>query len=238
MLRKDVLNQIQGICEERYGKLLDLTHGITHVKEVVKISEKIAREEKLKEKDIFLVKIAAWLHDLGRIDEQETKLEINHAEGSYRQARNILKNFQSKIGREGTYKILQAIREHNLAILDHKENLITKILQDADRGSNLSILGIYRILLYKKLLKLRELGIKEDKKMIEEELIMEIKKKEKKKEAVKWIKYLIGFYYGEKRKGKIAVMPIHTKSAKKMFRKGVLEIENFLTIIKNEDELK
>ncbi len=238
MLRKDTLNQIQEICEEKYVKLIDFTHGIGHIKEVVKISEKIAREEKLKEKDVFLIKIAAWLHDLGRIDEQELGEEIDHAEASYRQARNILKSFQSKIGREGTYKILQAIREHSLAILDHKENVIAKTLQDADRGSNLSVFGIYRILAYKKVLELKELKGKENKKGIEEELIVEIKKGNKVKEAINWIEYLRGFYYGEEKRGETKVMALHTKSAKKMFKKGILDIERFLTRLKSKDELK
>lgn len=238
MLRQDVLGQIQKICEDKYNQNLDFTHGNSHVREVVKNCEEIAIKENLKEKDIFLVKIAAWLHDLGRTEEQDgKKRNFNHAESSYRQARNILKKYQAKIGREGVYKILQAIREHNLAILDHKENIIARILQDGDRGSNLSIKGVGRILVYKEVIKLSEKEIEGDKKDLMEKIINKVNKNNGGK-AIIWLEYLKGFYLGEKINNRLVLEALHTVSAKKMYKKGLDDIEEILTRIKEELDIE
>ena len=232
MYRKDIIQQIRLICEERYGKIDVWVHGLGHVKRVVKYCLLVAKKEKIRAKDVFLVEIAAWLHDIGRVGEEKNIYfnQSNHAEKSYRQARNILKKYQRFIGREDVIKILQAVREHSRAILDHKDNVVAKCLQDGDRGSSLNSIGIFSMLDYRQVIEIEN----EIKTIVEARakldwLFNEIKKRNKEKEAIKYLEDLRGFYYGIRgSEGNWQVSQLHFDTSRKLFRGGVLEIEEFI----------
>lgn len=240
MLRRDIITEVRDICLARYEQIEDWNHDINHIKRVVKYSRKIAEAEKFRSKDIFLVELAAWLHDLGRVGEEKNVSfkKANHAERSYRQSRNILKPYWRFIGREDTVKVLQAIREHSQAILDHKDNRISRCLQDGDRGASLNTIGIISMLDYHKIIE--DLGpvvsIKQakEKKM---ELLNKIKEKNLQEKSLEKLKNLLIFYTGDRdESGNWKVMPLHFESSRKMFRKGVREIEEFMSKIQNSKE--
>lgn len=236
MLRREIIEEIKNICIERYEKIDDWNHDINHVKRVVSLVKKIGEKEKLSSKELFLVELAAWLHDIGRVGEDKGLdfEKSNHAEKSYRQSRNILKKYGKYIGREGVCTILEAVREHSKGILVHKNNKISKVLQDADRGASINMIGVFSILDYRKIIE--DFGSIHTFKEAREKqkiLLKKIKLSKKENKAFRMINNLRVFYYGEKLKdGNYKVLPLHTNSAKKMFEKGIKEIEEFMELIK------
>jgi HD superfamily phosphodiesterase len=234
MKREEILKEIRSKCKEMYLKVPDWNHGIYHVKRVVKNGIKLAEAEKLKSKDRFLVELACWLHDLGRAYEEKGLdfKESDHAEQSYFWAKKILRPYMRKMGRESVYKVLQAVREHSDAVLRHKTNVIARILQDADRGATISILGVFSVLHHFGVIQVGLIKTKKQGREEKEMLTKYLKKRGEIQEALNKINDILVFYYGREevkpKRGAKKVQALHTESAKKLFKKDIEEVENYV----------
>lgn len=86
MSRDEILREIRSLCQKEYAKIDNWIHDVDHVKGVVRLEKEIVEKEGV---DPFLVEIACWLHDLGRVAEP-FGLDFeksNHAEVSCQKGR-------------------------------------------------------------------------------------------------------------------------------------------------------
>jgi CRISPR/Cas system-associated endonuclease Cas3-HD len=237
MNRDYILNQIRETCIAEYAKMDNWIHNIHHVSRVVKNGKRIAKLENVRSKDEFLVEVACWLHDLGRVGEKMGLIfqHSNHAEESYLKSKQILKPFASAMGRESVYKVLEAVREHSMPTLKHPENLISKMLQDADRGSGLCTVGFIGLLANIGLVETEV--VKTNSEAIKRigEIYEQLRKSKRTDKACEALEILRDWYYGcDKQKGTgCKVSPLHTETAKKIFKPGLKEVENFIEKLQN-----
>jgi uncharacterized protein len=112
-------------------------HDYYHIERVVKVAKRLAEEE---DADVFLVELAAWLHDLG-----DYKLN----EGVDRSAELItgfllLENVDS----ETIHKVMEIVSQVSFSKGNTPTSLEAKIVQDADRLDALGAIGIARCFAY------------------------------------------------------------------------------------------
>lgn len=214
----------------------DWIHDVSHVRAVVKNGVKLAEMEGLRSKDAFLLEIACWLHDLGRAGEEVglSPKQSNHAEISYWRSKRILKRYELKLGRESVYKIYQAVREHSLPVLRHPDNQIACFLLDADRGANLNISGVFRMLNYMEFINTEPVHSEEKARGMLDDLYKQIIESDKKDMVVDQLEVLRDWYYGCERQKVtgVRVTPLYSDSARKLYKKGLEEIEEFIERLK------
>jgi HD superfamily phosphodiesterase len=149
MYSKKLLLQVKDEVRPTYKKIKIWTHGWLHVVGVVKAAKKLAEMEHV---DPVLCQIAAYCHDLGRLEEEEKGLAnyipgspSPHAEMSVAPTKVILK----KIGIRGddADDIIEAVKIHNVRKYRGK-NKIALILQDADRCDGYGKLAILRFVAF------------------------------------------------------------------------------------------
>ncbi len=118
-------------------------HDWSHVERIYTLALKIAKKEKA---DINVVKLAAYLHDVGRKEEMDSKGKICHAEKGVELAEKILEpyNLEKKI-KENILHCILAHRFRN----DHEPSTIeAKILFDADKLDSIGAIGAGRAFLF------------------------------------------------------------------------------------------
>jgi uncharacterized protein len=118
-------------------------HDWSHVERVYNLALRIAKKEKA---DINIIKLATYLHDVGRREEMQSKGKICHAEKGVELAEKILEpyNLDKKIIENIKHCIL-AHRFRN----DHKPATIeAKILFDADKLDSIGAVGVGRDFLF------------------------------------------------------------------------------------------
>jgi len=235
MTRAQILHQVRQYCEPKYQEIDHWAHGIAHIKRVVKNGERICREEKVRSKDAFLVALACWLHDLGRLDEEINTSFSNsiHAEESYIRSKKVLYPYKKIIGRESLYNILEAIREHSLPKLKHPHNRIAQILQDADRGASINLVGLISMITYREIIDWPPVTSKVQARRELPKLTRELLKRDKVKEVIQTGQVVSEFYYGTKKKNLkgVIVEPLHTSSARRLFKADLKEVEHYLSYL-------
>ena len=138
--------------EEKYQKIKEIVekeslgadpvHDASHVTRVYNLCLKLAEKEK--GIDLDVIKLAALLHDIGGVREQEDKSgKTNHAKESAKMAFDILSRFnfpKEKIG-----QVIHCILAHRYRGSSLKPNTKeAKILFDADKLDALGAIGIAR----------------------------------------------------------------------------------------------
>lgn len=119
------------------------SHNWEHTQRVINLALHIARKEKA---DIFIVKIAALLHDIGRLKEDSSNGKINHAEYGSILAQKILKD--NKIKNDTIKKIVHCIESHRFRGRIRPETKEAKCLFDADKLDSIGAVGIGRAFLF------------------------------------------------------------------------------------------
>jgi uncharacterized protein len=118
-------------------------HDWSHIERVYNLSLKIAKTEKA---DINILRIAAYLHDIGRREEMRSKGKIDHAERGVKLADGILSKYNLDKGIKEN--ILHCILSHRYRN-NHKPTTIeAKILFDADKLDSIGAIGIGRDFLF------------------------------------------------------------------------------------------
>lgn len=138
----DVLEQVRELIKPQYDKLECWVHRWPHIEDVAENAKKLAE---LENADVNSCIIAAYCHDLGRIEEEERKrrgdLPLPHALLSIEPTIRVLQ----KVGISGVSfdEIVEAIAVHSYRDYNGN-NTVARILRDADKIS--SGFGPYRIL--------------------------------------------------------------------------------------------
>ena len=130
---KELKEKIQSNFEEGGS------HAFDHTERVYNLGIKIGKEEKA---DLEIIKVAALLHDIARLKEDNNEIEC-HAEHGGKMAKEILE--QMNFPKDKIKEIVHCIEVHR-----HSKGLIAKskeakIIQDADRLDALGAITIGRM---------------------------------------------------------------------------------------------
>ncbi len=152
-------------------------HDFEHVERVRELCRKISEREG---GDIFVLELAALLHDVGIKEELEHGTP--HEEASVRIARQVL--MELGVPNEKIEQVVHAIRAHRYRRKEEPKTLEAKILSDADKLDALGAIGVARTFMYggylgrtlsdsirhfyEKLLKLKDIMYTQTAKMIAE----------------------------------------------------------------------
>jgi len=123
----------------------DDIHGFSHVKRVYSMCIKIGKKL---DANLFILKIAALLHDIGRVDEKSYSHGRNHAEISAFKAKNFLNSDMVALSQNDIDNIFHAIRSHSFSNKITPRTLEAKILSDVDKLDAIGAIGIYRTIGY------------------------------------------------------------------------------------------
>ncbi|SMC35994.1 HD domain-containing protein [Moheibacter sediminis] len=112
-------------------------HDYFHIERVVKVAKRIAREE---DADLFLVELAAWLHDVG-----DYKLH-----GGVDKSSELITEFLSElnVSQEIIYKTISIVSQVSFSKGKTAESLEAQIVQDADRLDAIGAIGLARVFAY------------------------------------------------------------------------------------------
>ena len=116
-------------------------HGYAHVERVYNTCIKIGKELNA---NLKVLKIAALLHDVGRIHEKIDKLKRNHAEISAEMSKEFLTSNKLSFVQNEFDNIIHSIRAHSFSNKIVANTLEAKILSDADKMDALGAIGIFR----------------------------------------------------------------------------------------------
>lgn len=118
-------------------------HDWSHVERVHDLAVRLARKEKA---DVGIVRIAAYLHDIGRREKMKSKGKLDHAEEGVKLAREIIRRYD--IAEEARENILHCILTHRFRN-DHRPDTIeAKVLFDADKLDSIGAIGVARDFLF------------------------------------------------------------------------------------------
>lgn len=112
-------------------------HDYYHIERVVKAARRIAQEENA---DLFIVELAAWLHDVG-----DYKLH-NGMDKSEELISEFL--FELNLPNETISKIIKIVSQVSFSKGNAPKSLEAKIVQDADRLDAIGAVGISRCFAY------------------------------------------------------------------------------------------
>lgn len=96
--------------------------------------------------DLKALEIAAYLHDVGRSCEDESKGGVCHAERGAEMARDLLAEYS--IAEEQKANIIHSIRTHRFRGNHQPETLEARVLFDADKLDAIGAVGIARAFLF------------------------------------------------------------------------------------------
>lgn len=119
----------------------DDIHGFGHVERVYNMCVQIGKKLKA---NLFVLKISALLHDIGRIYEKNDPLKRNHAEISAEMALEYLKSSNIEISQEDINNIVHCIKAHSFSNNIPPITLEAKILSDNDKLDATGAVGLYR----------------------------------------------------------------------------------------------
>lgn len=136
MLEKEVFLLVRNYAFNNSER--DDIHGFSHTERVHDLSIEIGE---ILGANLFILRIAALLHDVGRIREKESS---HHADLSAKMASQFLDTLNFEISEENRLNIIHCIRTHSFSNNIVPETLEAKILSDADKLDALGAIGLYR----------------------------------------------------------------------------------------------
>lgn len=119
------------------------SHDMEHTMRVYKMCLHIAANEKC---DIEVIKLAALLHDIGRIEQDESKGKICHAKEGAKKARKIMSKYE--IDEKTIEKVVHCIETHRYRGEKTPESIESKILYDADKLDAIGAIGLARAFVF------------------------------------------------------------------------------------------
>ena len=123
----------------------DDIHGYGHTERVYQMCIELGKKL---EANLFVLKAAALLHDIGRFSNQSNLKNKNHAEISVQIASDFLESLKFQIRREEFENILHCIQTHSFSNRVPPKTLEAKILSDVDKLDALGAIGLYRTIGY------------------------------------------------------------------------------------------
>jgi uncharacterized protein len=138
-----LLDAAASFAKERMNRLHS-SHGWDHVERVVELAEKIASYEK--DADRFIVRIAALLHDVARVDEVGSAGTECHAEKGSRIAYDFL--ITNGLDAERSELVRRCILAHRYRNDHAPDTIEAMVLYDADKLDSIGAVGIGRAFLF------------------------------------------------------------------------------------------
>lgn len=118
-------------------------HDWSHVERVYNLAIKIAKKEKA---NLGIIKLAVYLHDIGRKEEMDSKGKVCHAEKSVELAEKIL--LSCNLDKKIIENIKQCILSHRYRNDHQPKTIEAKVLFDADKLDSIGAIGIARDFLF------------------------------------------------------------------------------------------
>ena len=131
-----ILADVSSEVQERFAGVDDLAHGWEHIQRVYTMALYLAEQEGA---NVFIVGMAALMHDLGRVAHDDTK---HHADLSAMLAAEMMAKYD--IVPEVEQAILHAITAHSFSRGVEPHTLEARVVRDADRLDGLGAIGILR----------------------------------------------------------------------------------------------
>lgn len=141
-MNKDRVEKIKQASQQFYQGASGC-HDWTHVERVVALVRQMADKEKA---DAEVLVIAAYLHDIARKEEMDSRGQICHAEAGAQRAKQILQKYD--LAREKENNIIHCIAAHRSRNEIHPQSIEAKVLFDADKLDSLGAVGLGRIFLF------------------------------------------------------------------------------------------
>ena len=138
-----IIERAISFAQDRMSRL-NSSHGWDHVERVIRLAEKIARTEK--EADLFILKTAAILHDIARVNEAENNGKLCHAELGSRAAYDFL--IENGLDEERAGRVCRCILTHRYRNDHAPASIEERILYDADKLDSIGAVGIGRAFLF------------------------------------------------------------------------------------------
>ena len=123
----------------------DDIHGYGHTKRVYQMCLEIGQKLGA---NLFVLKVAAFLHDIGRAYEQNKLKKRNHAEISAEIASNFLKSLDYNFSKTEFENIIHCIQAHSFSNRILPKTVEAKIISDVDKLDALGAIGLYRTIGY------------------------------------------------------------------------------------------
>ena len=142
-ISKKIISEIEIETRKILTEKNDGCHDWSHVERVVKNALRIGKAEKA---DLFVLEIAAILHDIGREHEIKSKGKLCHAKKGAELAVDILKNHG--VSGDDIQKITHCIGSHRNKTSLKPQSLEAKILFDADKLDAIGAVGIGRVFMF------------------------------------------------------------------------------------------
>ncbi|MBA7631382.1 putative protein YedJ [subsurface metagenome] len=139
MYEKEIVTIIRKYAYEKSEK--DDIHGFSHVERVFNLCLRLGKKLGA---NLLILKVAALLHDIGRINKNKVYSNKNHAEMSAEMASEFLKSNDFRLSYEVYDNIIHSIKAHSFSNNISPKTLEAKILSDADKLDALGAIGLYR----------------------------------------------------------------------------------------------
>jgi uncharacterized protein len=137
---------ITDFVKDKAEKLFDgakESHDWEHTLRVYGLCERIGPAEKA---DMDVLRVAAYLHDIGRADQDSTSGAVCHAEKGAEMAWPIVKKLP--LSEEQKTNIIHCIRAHRFRGKCQPETAEAKVLFDADKLDAIGAVGVARAFLF------------------------------------------------------------------------------------------
>ncbi|HOB89983.1 MAG TPA: HD domain-containing protein [Candidatus Colwellbacteria bacterium] len=135
----EVLDKIKEEAKSRLSGT-DSCHEWEHTERVYNLAMRIGKKEKA---DLDVLRLAAFLHDIARKEEDESKGKIDHAERGAILAREILEKHD--LSEEKIENIVHCIETHRYRNDRVPQTKEAKILYDADKLDAIGAIGLGRV---------------------------------------------------------------------------------------------
>jgi uncharacterized protein len=141
-MKKNIILKIEKEAK-KYFKGADGCHDFSHIERVRNLALRIGKKEKA---DLFVLEIAALLHDIKKKEEMKFKGLICHAEHGAKAARKILDKYN--LDKKTIENIVHSIEAHRYRNNIFPNTIEAKALFDADKLDSIGAVGIGRDFLF------------------------------------------------------------------------------------------
>ena len=144
-LQNDEYSLTEWICERARDHFAQArgSHDWDHSLRVHRLCRHIGTAEGA---DLLVVEAAAYLHDIGRVDQDRTSGKLCHAEKGAAMARELLAH--APLCAERCENIIHCIAAHRFRQGDAPRTLEAKVLFDADKLDAIGAVGVARAFLF------------------------------------------------------------------------------------------
>jgi len=143
MKKQELIEEVKNIVFKHIPP--DDIHGYGHTERVYQMCIDFGHKMGA---NLFVLKIAVFLHDIGRYSSDLSHKNKNHAEVSAEIASNYLKTVDFKFSKVDFENIIHCIEAHSFSNQILPKTLEAQILSDSDKLDALGAIGLYRTIGY------------------------------------------------------------------------------------------